>query len=913
MPATNPDRSRLEKAFAAGNFKQAFEGYRALALDPNADPKLLGDDLVRAVQCLQNLGRVDEIDDFREAVLKVHPQNLRLARAAAESLLTVDNFGFIVAGKFQRGNKRGGGQFVRSIDRDRAHALQVLVNGLDRARDEPDRTLAARFYDTLASTLIHQREGQQGWKLQALTDLAELPDYEPGWGYQDQTRGAPVDQDGTPIYYHVPKSFADAQSDGERWRWALAQAAEASPAFLNPSRMHLATFLHQQFGVQTLANSGITFDDHGTENNPFALQTLTDDETIARLATGIKRFKLPDEFNAIKLYRQVSESNTVEADNAFRALAGIFEDRRQYDRAADAWRAALKFAANRNEKQQRLDQILGRWGRFEPTLTQPAGRGAVLGFRYRNGTRVDFEAREILIPTLLNDVKAYVRSAPNPFDWQKTNLSNIGYRLVEQNETRYLGRRVAAWSLNLKPPAGHFDDHISVATPLQRPGAYLVTAKMTGGNLSRIVAWIADTVILKKPLGDSTYYHVADAVTGRPIRAGQRRVLRLSAAIRAERPASCRDSQLRPAHQPRRPGDPRQVQQVALRTQRIAVARHRPDGRRPSRLRRVLPGLVSGRSRRPLQSGEGLHHHRPPRVSPEVVRQVQGLGPGGSATTRTTPPSSPTGRSRSSSRIPGGKSSSRRPSRPTPTAGSTARSPSPSMPRSASTRSSFISLRMRSKGVTSESRSTRSPSTRSTSRPPKSPSSSARRSRRRSAPATISAHLSRRQRSSTRSSAPPTPSNGIRRARWDWLYGPGYWWFAHDYTWYPGWSCAGAARGLTSLHGWFGGGHQPPEVVAEAEVAIGSDGTVPVEIDTATAKAIHGDTDHKYQIVAEVVDQSRRTIVGTGQVTVAREPFKVFTWVDRGYYRAGDTIQARAAVRTPDRKPVHGKAALQAT
>src|SRR5207302_2400830 len=26
------------------------------------------------------------------------------------------------------------------------------------------------------------------------------------------------------------------------------------------------------------------------------------------------------------------------------------------------------------------------------------------------------------------------------------------------------------------------------------------------------------------------------------------------------------------------------------------------------------------------------------------------------------------------------------------------------------------------------------------------------------------------------------------RGDWDWLYGRGYWWFASDYPWYPGWS-----------------------------------------------------------------------------------------------------------------------------
>ena len=40
---------------------------------------------------------------------------------------------------------------------------------------------------------------------------------------------------------------------------------------------------------------------------------------------------------------------------------------------------------------------------------------------------------------------------------------------------------------------------------------------MPGGNTSRVVVWVADTVILKKPLASSTYYYVADAETGRPV------------------------------------------------------------------------------------------------------------------------------------------------------------------------------------------------------------------------------------------------------------------------------------------------------------------------------------------------------------------------------------------------------------
>jgi hypothetical protein len=95
-------------------------------------------------------------------------------------------------------------------------------------------------------------------------------------------------------------------------------------------------------------------------------------------------------------------------------------------------------------------------------------------------------------------------------------------------------------------------------------------------------------------------------------------------------------------------------------------------------------------------------------------------------------------------------------------------------------------------------------------------------------------------------------------------------------------------------------------LVAEQTVDVGPDGTVAVEIDTSIAKAIHPDQDHKYTVTAEVVDQSRRTIVGAGEVLVARKPFQVFAWVDRGYYRVDDTIHAHFHAHTLDQKPVKG-------
>ena len=133
-----------------GNYKDAYEGFRKLALDPQDDPRQVGDDLNMAVQCLQHLNRVDEIDDFREEVIEVHKDNWRLLWAAAQNYMNVDHHGFIVAGKFYRGNKRGGGKVVNAVERDRVRALQLMVQALPLAQKDDDHGEVGDFLSRLA-------------------------------------------------------------------------------------------------------------------------------------------------------------------------------------------------------------------------------------------------------------------------------------------------------------------------------------------------------------------------------------------------------------------------------------------------------------------------------------------------------------------------------------------------------------------------------------------------------------------------------------------------------------------------------------------------------------------------------------------------------------------------------------------
>ena len=146
-------------------------------------------------------------------------------------------------------------------------------------------------------------------------------------------------------------------------------------------------------------------------------------------------------------------------------------------------------------------------------------------------------------------------------------------------------------------------------------------------------------------------------------------------------------------------------------------------------------------------------------------------------------------------------------------------------------------------------------------------------------------------------------------ARWDWLFGPGYWWFAADSSWYPGWSRLGhaPARALVVETA-----PSPPEVVAEAEVPIRPDGTVAVEIDTALAKAGPSrsgpplrDHGRGHRPVAPH-DRRHGDRAGRPQAVRASTPGSIAA------ITAPATRSRRASsAQTLDRKPVAGKGTLK--
>jgi tetratricopeptide (TPR) repeat protein len=248
------------KAQKAGNFKDAYNIYAKLLVDPNDDPTAVSKDLVNAVQCLNRLGRIDETDDLMEKAIATHAKNWRFIETASQQYQNLDHQGFIVAGKYYRGNRRGNdGKWVSAFARDRIRGLQLMQQAMEAATNDPNKADVAEFYLRFAGELTGARFGSGAWRMQYLSDLTKLPDYEesfPEEYYGGNTRGAPVDEEGKPVFHKIPKSWVDAKTDGERWRWCLMQATEYSPAVGDRAKLTFATFLRGQFDVQTMLDTG---------------------------------------------------------------------------------------------------------------------------------------------------------------------------------------------------------------------------------------------------------------------------------------------------------------------------------------------------------------------------------------------------------------------------------------------------------------------------------------------------------------------------------------------------------------------------------------------------------------------------------------------------------------------------------
>ncbi|MEO5913662.1 MAG: MG2 domain-containing protein [Luteolibacter sp.] len=871
-----------------------------------------GSDLERATEALGRLNAWNELDGLVERAVSAHPENPSLLTSAANVYQHASHYGQIIAGEFTRSRGYGGrgfrggeddstaesGQAVNTQYRDHIRELQLLRQAVSHPGSAAEGILAWR---EIAETFIEN----EPWKLQTLTPLDKLPEWgEPG--PEGGTEGAPWAGD-APVVYEVPASWEAAKNDGERWRLALAEQVRLSTEVDMAAVMisQRARFSESQFGTETLSSYGWWAEqDPDSAKGILEMDTLAEDECLAKTSDGVRRFKLSAEYHFIALYRSILDNKLV-GGTAGDALTEAFLNRRQYDKAREVLEQTIaKFGpGDGNSRKKLLQQIIGNWGRFEPAETVAAGTKPKLPLVFRNASNIKLSAAPVDMEAVIKDTQEYLRSNPAKFDWERPNPSNIASRLISGNADKYIGKPAASWETKLAPRDKHRDTRMDLTVPLDKAGAWWISGTIENGNSFQTLVWIVDSVIVDHDVGGKKQWWVADAAGGAPVAGADLeffgyRTLYLDRSKPLERNMNIltkdlalkTDADGKSLLAPGALDDNYQWLVIARKPDRtMAFYGFRPFSITEPQLENGNRDMTYGISDRPLYKPGDTAHLK------FYLRNVGYFQPDESRWANKTGTLIVTnGRGEEAMKIEKLK-----------TDDLGAVESEVVIPKDAvlgTWNATFQIGNQIAATVSLRVEEYRKPEYEVKVEAP-------------TEPVKLGDKFTATVKATYFHGSPVRNADVeiiVKRSsigerwfpvwRWDWLYGSGAWWNCGDASWHPTWSRWGCIPPHPSW--WQGNRWTPDELVMKRHMAIGPDGTAKIEIDTAPAKQTQGDMDSKYTIEARVVDASRREERGTGSVIAARKPFEVIVWTDRGYTRAGESVEATVSAATLAGKPV---------
>lgn len=912
MTALGQDAAALRKErdglVEKGRWREALDLYES-KLAPIQDPSSTND-LEKASTCLSQLGEWKAFDGLLERAVEGHPGDASIRIEAAAQLANAPHGGRILAGEFERqqgyygrGRFRGGedgipGEMVNTSYRDRVQGLRWLLEALEKA---PDDNTRVRAWDLMTALMGASSEF---WKLQVLTPLDKLPEWTEQ-GPSGGTEGAPWNGDG-PVLFTIPPNWEAAKSDGERWRFAMSESARLMPAHAPNHELERGRILEMQFGAETLSSYGWFNDgDPESEKGQLALDTLADDECLAKTSDGVRRFKLPADQHFIAIYRSLLADKGVGGE-AGDELVQVYISRHQLDRAENALREVISKHGDGGEGKPReklLAQITGAWGRFEPAKTVAAGSHPLLPLVFRNTNSVKLTAAPINMERVLRDTKAYLEGNPKELDWQRLQPGQIGTRLIEGKPGEYVGEVASAWESALKPLEKHRETHADIEMPLDKAGAWWVTATLANGNTIHTIAWVVDSVLVQHPLPGAQQWMLADAASGAPVAEAELEFFGYRMVQLQQKGKEGQRFEIQTKTFTRKTdGEGKVILKAGdadSQMQWMVVARK--DGRTPAfhgfgnfgyqpnsaeDKNRNVPYAVTDR---PLyKAGDKLHakfwlrevgygQANESRWAGKDCRVIFTDGRGQEAIKLENLKTDAMGAVEIETVLPKNA-----------VLGSwTGRLEVPDQI------TAMASFRVEEY---------RKPEYEVSVEAPKEPVRLGDKF-----PVTVKAMYFHGAPVRNATVAITVKRESMTERwfpgwRWDWLYGKGAWWCGVEAPWHPGWGNWGCIPPRPPW--WRGNRFTPPELVIERTLPIGADGTVVVEVDTAMAKQVHGDMDAKYVIEAKVVDASRREERGSGSVVAARKPFEVVVNTDRGHARPGDEVEAKVSAASLEGKPV---------
>ncbi len=744
-----------------------------------------------------------------------------------------------------------------------------------------------------------------------------------GWDAQLQRtapRGMPVTPDGQVIFVPQPKAYDAGLDDTGKLKFILdeIERLDTSKDHTLAARALLtrAMMFRTRDGVERLQRLSnwwwLGANPYKKEVEGAVLHTLKEDEVLGLIATHLGVYRVPEDENVPRLLRTLGQKYpaTPSADEGQFLLGTYFQSRRQYDEATRAYEAYLeqrKTGAHTSEAQSALQELKRPELTFLEMGVQPAGRPARLHVRFRNSTGVNVVATRMDLEHVLKDFKAaWSEGGGRPSDRDALSPDNLAYAFTQDHEpwfARYKTQDVVRFSPPLKPdPGGRYADD-TLASPIKEPGLWVVEATdvASGTRLARGVYLLEHMAVLHKQVSGSNVTWVVDAVSGQPVAKADVELFEYwsdwakDREIRHSRTANFKTDDRGVVTQARRD---RQTF-VTVRSQgRVSYAGNHyfyQGWNGSSEVNRNVSLVVTDRPvYRPGHKVQG-------KVWVRTMRNGV-YAPATSTRNITVRVQDPKGQKLLEETVKADEFGSS-------TFNLDLKKNAP--------------LGLYSMAIHADGTWTEAGGAQFRVEEYKSPEFTVTVSAAGQArlgdkvPAVIEAnylfgggvagakvHYKVFRQDHDSSYAAP--------GAWDWLYGVGYGLCFYSYRWFAWWDAVGPHPAI--WYPWWGPPPEPAkELVLEGEGRLDAEGKLKVNIDTAPAKAAYANTDHRYTVVAEVTDLSRRLIKGEGSVTVTRNAYFAFVETQRGYWDAGDSVALTITTRLPDGKPhpVTGKVVVE--
>ena len=873
IAAASPDIKEASSLKEKGHYAEAFKAYEKIVFASDGSPVTDGNRaqaLLDAPRCLAKLKRFDEAEPLLDKAISERKE-FAVHVAYSQAIGELPHYGKMVKGVFSRLNEWR--DEYSSVEHDRVKRLKCL-EAIMPELSKQSKLRQRWFWNEVISALeMNGRNRGAAWKLQELTSLTEIPQIEEkrNWGGSDFEEGpAPVGENGEPVFYQLPKSWAEAKSDGERWMYANDARAAVDGMGRRNSARTLGEFAKNQFGVYHL---------RGEDNLTKLigdLRSLDDDETVTRLANGVKRFKLPVEYNYLRMWRELGD---------YASMAQEYERRYQFVKACEMYKKAGEGYSHYVERISSPSVALS--GNVPVVSCKKRGRFEV---NFRNADELGFSLVKIDVAKHLEEIKDDIKNNRKRENYY--NSWNTYYRLLEccgdlKKVKKYLTEQRYSWSMKVSSPEDHFDAKKEIEVPYDLPqGDYLLEITAKGGNRIHSLLRVQQLAAVKESFAgkDGGELYVVDAETGTPVKNAKVEAFQFDATPNKDRKFeykeigpvftdengyakipllnrsregyititspdcaleviglnwnyyygvnNSQDSRRgviitdRPAY---RPGDTVKYKLwmrnggygnvKSLAGEKILLRIYDPTGNELSEKKFTLDnfGGLAGEFKIPDDAKLGAYEIY--EISTFKAGRYDAI--------------------RSNFRV----EEYRKPEFEVTV----------DTPKNALMLGEKVSATVRAKYLWGDS------------------------VKKGVADVTV-----RRT---------PRRITWYPSCEWSWLYEYGSNWYFYDADWYCGlgnlWICR------RNCHRWYRSSPAPETVVTMKNVPLDENGEVKVVWDTSLVRKLYGDDDQEYSISVSVTDNSRRAINATGSVVVRAEPFRVFTWTDQPHYRVGDKVTVR--------------------